>query len=76
MLVAGGPAAQTTSRQALLGPVEDEAAREEREARRPHGPGCEHGAGGDQQIGDGTPGELTRKLQKAFEARIQVGIKL
>jgi D-alanine transaminase len=31
---------------------------------------------GDQQIGDGTPGELTRKLQKAFEARIQVGIKL
>ncbi|ANU16804.1 D-amino-acid transaminase [Planococcus maritimus] len=27
-----------------------------------------------QQIADGTPGEITRKLQKAFEARIKLGV--
>lgn len=27
-----------------------------------------------QKIADGTPGELTRKLQKAFEARIKLGV--
>jgi len=31
---------------------------------------------GSQKIGQGIPGELTRKLQAAFEARIGVGVKL
>ena len=31
---------------------------------------------GDHKIGQGVPGELTRKLQAAFEARIGVGVKL
>lgn len=30
---------------------------------------------GSQKIGQGVPGELTRKLQSAFEARIGVGVK-